>query len=292
MENQSIVDKRIQHLDNQVAQLNKMFGMLEKVTDLNAKLLERRIQDLEQHNKELKTICQGCLASTASVQLELNTFNENVQRVLEVDERMDERFTDANERFKQVNDSIAALNSRFNSIEQEISVSELRIGDNQSAIDREHSLREIDVSTIKRCLAKSEKRVDCVSNVIYQFIGGLYNQEKQMAMIDHHIACLYGRNEEIERTKNDDYLGDNIWPTTRQGDENRERIEALERKIEELESQKLKSSAKVVPCAELDLESDTESEPEEEVVTNWVANLANPVWVEANKVVISCEDDA
>ena len=75
-----------------------------------------------------------------------------------------------------------------------------------------------------------EKKLDGVENVVYQLLGGLFNQSTQSNMIDSHLSCLRGS----------EYLGDEIdedkiWPTTRQGDKNEEEIRLLKQQVSKLE---------------------------------------------------------
>jgi hypothetical protein len=74
-----------------------------------------------------------------------------------------------------------------------------------------------------------EKKLNGVDEVIYQLIGGLFNQSTQSDMIESHLCCLRGN----------EYLGkideDAIWPTTRQGDKHEEEIKLLKQQVSRLE---------------------------------------------------------
>lgn len=76
-----------------------------------------------------------------------------------------------------------------------------------------------------------EIKLENVHQVVYQLIGGLFNQEEQHNIIHNHLDVLFNK-------KRDDFREDvskwGIYPTTRQGDHNEERIERLERKFEEI----------------------------------------------------------
>ena len=83
---------------------------------------------------------------------------------------------------------------------------------------------------------KEEEKIDClekkingVEHVVYQLIGGLYNQRTQSDIMDAHLCCLSGNK----------YRGtvdeDTIWPTTRQGDQHGEEIKLLKRQVSKLE---------------------------------------------------------
>jgi hypothetical protein len=74
-----------------------------------------------------------------------------------------------------------------------------------------------------------EKKLDGVENVVYQLLGGLFNQETQSDIIDSHLCCLRG-NEYAEKIDKD-----TIWPTTRQGDQHEEEIKLLKQQVSRLE---------------------------------------------------------
>jgi hypothetical protein len=74
-----------------------------------------------------------------------------------------------------------------------------------------------------------EKKINGVDNVVYQLIGGLYNQTTQSNMIDYH---LYSLNGVKYPNKIDE---DTIWPTTRQGDANEKDIKLLKQQVFKLE---------------------------------------------------------
>lgn len=77
-------------------------------------------------------------------------------------------------------------------------------------------------------IAKLEKGLDGVQSIVYQLLGGLFNQETQSGMLDLHLAILSG--EDPPDVDPDEI----IWPTTRQGDECQERIMKLESQLEML----------------------------------------------------------
>ena len=77
-------------------------------------------------------------------------------------------------------------------------------------------------------IAKLEKGLDGVQSLVYQLLGGLFNQETQSEMLNIHLATLYGD------TPPDVDHDEIIWPTTRQGDECQERIMKLESQLEML----------------------------------------------------------
>ena len=79
-------------------------------------------------------------------------------------------------------------------------------------------------------------KMEGVSDLLYQFVGGLFCQKTQSSIINMHLNCLYSeeiKQGEREKLKEED-ADINSWPTTRQGDSNEKRIEALEAQIKKL----------------------------------------------------------
>ena len=83
-----------------------------------------------------------------------------------------------------------------------------------------------EIKNLKETIAAQQKALEGVRDAVYQFIGGLYCHRTQSDMIQTHLDILFGR----ETSTNP--VNCSIYPTTRQGDENRERIEKLEHFIE------------------------------------------------------------
>jgi hypothetical protein len=75
-----------------------------------------------------------------------------------------------------------------------------------------------------------EKKLDGVENVVYQLLGGLFNQRTQSDMIESHLCRLRGNEYPGEVNKDT-----SIWPTTRQGDKNEEEIQLLKHQVSKLE---------------------------------------------------------
>jgi len=78
---------------------------------------------------------------------------------------------------------------------------------------------------------KLEKDLTNTKEVIYQIIGGIYNSETQKNNRDLHTEILYSTDLNIDK---DQLKRENMWPTTRQGDENQERIQRIEEKLKGL----------------------------------------------------------
>ena len=84
---------------------------------------------------------------------------------------------------------------------------------------------------LREIINEQERKLERAMSAIYQLYGGLYNQKKQNYILKKRISFLYD-NEEQPDEPTEPY---NIWPTTRQGDDNEERIKLLEEKLLMLE---------------------------------------------------------
>ena len=83
-----------------------------------------------------------------------------------------------------------------------------------------------ELTQMKEYIQRQNEELQGLKNVVYQFVGGLYCQEKQRDIIDVHLAELGFSNNQFKNSENTHRF--NTWPTTRQGDENTKRIEVLE----------------------------------------------------------------
>jgi|LakMenEpi03Aug12_release.lakeMendotaPanAssembly.Ray.scaffolds.fasta_scaffold512575_2 hypothetical protein len=79
------------------------------------------------------------------------------------------------------------------------------------------------------------KKLENVHQVVYQLLGGLFNNPSQCETLRHHIDVLY-TGEIQPRTRHDDPDESEWehWPTTRQGDDSERRIKALEQTVREM----------------------------------------------------------
>ena len=75
-----------------------------------------------------------------------------------------------------------------------------------------------------------EEKLEGVHNVVYQLLGGLFNKRTQTRILHTHLSYLLP-NERLYKNLNQSNEEESkwcIWPTTRQGDANEERIARLE----------------------------------------------------------------
>ena len=84
-----------------------------------------------------------------------------------------------------------------------------------------------------------EEKMEGMHEVLYQLLGGLYNQKTQAGSLNSQLDYLLPEtcnteddNTEDDNTRYRDHKNSwNIWPTTRQGDSNESRIEELEQQV-------------------------------------------------------------
>jgi len=75
-----------------------------------------------------------------------------------------------------------------------------------------------------------EKKVEGIHNVVFNLLGGLFNQTTQSLTLEEHLDHLFPNSiSKCSEYKNTSEWG--FWPTTRQGDNNERRIEELEKKF-------------------------------------------------------------
>lgn len=78
-------------------------------------------------------------------------------------------------------------------------------------------------------IQRLEKKVEAIHLVLYQLIGGLYNQRTQDDTLEKHLSILLDREPVYSDSRK---LRE--WPTTRQGDQHEERIKALEESVQNM----------------------------------------------------------
>lgn len=83
---------------------------------------------------------------------------------------------------------------------------------------------------LREIIENHAEEIERCKSVIYQLVGGLFNQKTQKWIGKSHVNVLYGTSNEDEEEAND-----SVWPTTRQGDEHEERIRKMEETMRKLE---------------------------------------------------------
>jgi hypothetical protein len=92
------------------------------------------------------------------------------------------------------------------------------------------------VTHMENIIEKQSKQIKSQNHVLYCLIGGLFNQTTQGNTIASHLELLFDdfTQEDKEYYSRDEFNQFDkwsVWPTTRQGDENEQRIEQLETKL-------------------------------------------------------------
>jgi hypothetical protein len=101
----------------------------------------------------------------------------------------------------------------------------------EGLIEKQNKKLEEQESTIK----KLEAKLEGVHALVYQLIGGLFNQGNQRDILNEHTKCLF---PETTQEYTVDALPEKnkwtIYPTTRQGDDCERRVEALEQTVRDM----------------------------------------------------------
>jgi hypothetical protein len=86
---------------------------------------------------------------------------------------------------------------------------------------------------LRQIVENNADELEKCKSVIFQLIGGLFNQKTQKWIGNSHTNVLLGKKYEPEA--DEEYDNSSIWPTTRQGDKHEERIDEHEERIRKLE---------------------------------------------------------
>ena len=84
-------------------------------------------------------------------------------------------------------------------------------------------------------LDQLHEKLERVDNVVYQLLGGLFNHETQNQQLDFHLRTLLGKKYIKTDSDDEEFLEETKWPTTRQGDQNKEEIRLLKEQVSKLE---------------------------------------------------------
>ena len=114
-----------------------------------------------------------------------------------------------------------------------------------------------DNADLRNIVAAHAAQIERNKHAICQLFGGLYNPTQQKRILKEHLNSLMGASEaetseagaseagtgasDDESDESDDDGGEdleeNIWPTTRQGDEHEKRLKESEERLRQLELQ-------------------------------------------------------
>ena len=90
----------------------------------------------------------------------------------------------------------------------------------------------VDVAALAKDVATEKDKLDRVQAVVYQLVGGLFNQDTQSKIMNFHANTLLNRPIDVDDAEADSSERFLIWPTTRQGDQLNERCERFFRMME------------------------------------------------------------
>ena len=128
-------------------------------------------------------------------------------------------------------------------------------------------------------MKKQERKIEDQNQVIYQLLGGLFDQRTQAGILDMHLSSLNG-----ECTNENVYIRDtSIWrhyPTTRQGDESERRIDVIlqqrdesERRIDVIEKTLMNIGRIISEEPEPELWYEEEAQTEEDLLVQHMKKI-------------------
>ena len=129
----------------------------------------------------------------------------------------------------------------------------------------------------EKTIEKLKKKIDCTQNVVYQLIGDLYNQTTQATAIHTHLNTLFeyklqdkdsdeesDEESDKEEEKQVDKSKWNIWPTTRQEDENEEHIKLLKARLKQALAKPILCRSSVAHAEPINLDDLVEEHEEQD----------------------------
>ena len=78
------------------------------------------------------------------------------------------------------------------------------------------------------------EKLENVHQVVYQLLGGLFNQSSQCETLQKHTDILFTGKSKGRGSEDLEESAWSMWPTTRQGDDSERRIEVLEKTVLEM----------------------------------------------------------
>jgi hypothetical protein len=86
-----------------------------------------------------------------------------------------------------------------------------------------------DNKELRHIIAAHAGQIERNKNALFQLFGGLYNPITQKRILKQHLNSLLGEDDEADEAE----PLEDIWPTTRQGDQHEERFNGVEEKFQE-----------------------------------------------------------
>jgi len=90
-------------------------------------------------------------------------------------------------------------------------------------------------SELRKKIETHDDDLKRLRGVLYHLIGGIFNQKTQGCVMRTFIHELFGTTSSEQEAEAE--TEETQWPTTRQGDNNEERIRKLEETVQKLEKQ-------------------------------------------------------
>lgn len=89
---------------------------------------------------------------------------------------------------------------------------------------------------LRKKIETHDDQIARLQGVLYQLLGGVFNQKTQQHTMKSYINTLFGETSS-EGEEETEEVEETIWPTTRQGDNNELRLHKLEETVQKLEKQ-------------------------------------------------------
>ena len=106
---------------------------------------------------------------------------------------------------------------------------------NLSQVVENARLLEERVTKQEEIIEYQATKIEKIENVVYQLLGGLFNQSTQSEVLNQNLNNLLDDNEVCWSPTNGDSKSKwAIWPTTRQGDDSEVRIQKLENELKQV----------------------------------------------------------
>jgi len=110
-----------------------------------------------------------------------------------------------------------------------------RKADNYRYLEYEVEEQQNTIGTLKSTITALENKLDGVHQVVYQLLGGLFNNETQEGILNTHLSIMFPKNASIQKdASKSDISKWELSPTTHQGDYCEARIKALEARLNEM----------------------------------------------------------
>ena len=91
------------------------------------------------------------------------------------------------------------------------------------------------VAEQERMIEYQATKIEKIENVVYQLLGGLFNQKTQENILNRSLDMLEDGDELVCRSPHTNIINTKskwgTWPTTRQGDDSEMRIQELEKEL-------------------------------------------------------------